>query len=821
LKKLFQKFIKMAYLFKILVPKHYYQLQAHVSVKFNVGDEFSQKVEVCEGDVADVASKWLLVSSPPGTEENPLFRWMIEEPIIVVSDTSIPPPNKKLAEIHEKYGRSYKAFWNDSSFEKYITGQSRKSESNDIKDTGEIKLEDKVAMAPVKRAVNMDVDEIIAVLEDKSCSRDTIMSDVLRYRWLKIPAGLAFDEEKKARCSTTVGYPQEAISCMDKQMTCSSFLVGYEAWKGRLDGPKCWRPQPFDSDSFLKIDFTKTVVVNGLMLQGWQDPRKTPEGAASPTMLVTKFRLDYSDNGCTWHCHQNREMCINNAKNKLPVSTAKMQKDHKYTFAVLPPILARFVRIRPVDCTINIAIRCEFFLCQNPQVPNIYPRVVMLAASQVSFKDHEQLHEILKDQHPNTKVFQYDLPGIIEQELQNSTQLTNYSVLDSMLRKTVEINISCPRELSGLLHELCQQLQIGERFGSLSVLSIDYRKSSKEMEFEDFAGRMKEITDIVIENVKAGSQLTFDYYSYLVAACMIAGGGLAVNSIVAVVASMLVSPIMGPVLAICFGTVIKNKELVIQGVYAEAVSLVVCFIVGFAFGICFSATSLYETYEWPTSEMRGRGRAIVLFEGVLIALPSGVGVAVSVLGGNMASLVGVAMSASLLPPAVNFGMMLAIKIFDRNDDAVAMAFISLGLALENIMIIYFVAVLVFWMKEVIPAKAELWTFWKAMEHAVPQNEDNDVMDASVRDYKDVKSLKFASKDNYREDGSVPRSFINNYYERSSTHRSLMDIQEQFDQNKQTVTPESTLGPRRTNLRATQLSAAPCAAHWKARTLLKK
>ena len=39
--------------------------------------------------------------------------------------------------------------------------------------------------------------------------------------------------------------------------------------------------------------------------------------------------------------------------------------------------------------------------------------------------------------------------------------------------------------------------------------------------------------------------------------------------------------------------------------------------------------------------------------GVMIAIPSGAGVALSVLGGKVGSLVGVAISASLLPPAVN------------------------------------------------------------------------------------------------------------------------------------------------------------------------
>ena len=48
--------------------------------------------------------------------------------------------------------------------------------------------------------------------------------------------------------------------------------------------------------------------------------------------------------------------------------------------------------------------------------------------------------------------------------------------------------------------------------------------------------------------------------------------------------------------------------------------------------------------------MLSRGHHRSLLDGVLIAVPSGAGVALSVLGGNAASLVGVAISASLLPP---------------------------------------------------------------------------------------------------------------------------------------------------------------------------
>ncbi len=57
-----------------------------------------------------------------------------------------------------------------------------------------------------------------------------------------------------------------------------------------------------------------------------------------------------------------------------------------------------------------------------------------------------------------------------------------------------------------------------------------------------------------------------------------------------------------------------------------------------------------QIYQIPES---CRGLVRSLYVGVLIAVPSGAGVALSVLGSNSGSLVGVAISASLLPPAVN------------------------------------------------------------------------------------------------------------------------------------------------------------------------
>ena len=74
-------------------------------------------------------------------------------------------------------------------------------------------------------------------------------------------------------------------------------------------------------------------------------------------------------------------------------------------------------------------------------------------------------------------------------------------------------------------------------------------------------------------------------------------------------------------------------------------------------GLCL--TPFARDLNWPTAEMTGRGTWSGIAFGTLVALASGVGVALGLLGNNTSSLVGVAISASILPPSVNCGMLLA------------------------------------------------------------------------------------------------------------------------------------------------------------------
>ncbi|CAL1545025.1 unnamed protein product [Lymnaea stagnalis] len=168
----------------------------------------------------------------------------------------------------------------------------------------------------------------------------------------------------------------------------------------------------------------------------------------------------------------------------------------------------------------------------------------------------------------------------------------------------------------------------------------------------------------VVDSVKSDALFTFDFLMLVMLASMVAVMGLLEASSVALVASMLVSPLMGPIIAGVFGTVIQNMDLLKVGFRSEIKGLCLCIIMGFVSGFIPAILETVgakwrATNSWPTIEMSTRGSLRSLLVGVLIAIPSGAGVALSILGGKVGSLVGVAISASLLPPAVNAGLLWA------------------------------------------------------------------------------------------------------------------------------------------------------------------
>ncbi|CAF1547769.1 unnamed protein product [Adineta ricciae] len=208
------------------------------------------------------------------------------------------------------------------------------------------------------------------------------------------------------------------------------------------------------------------------------------------------------------------------------------------------------------------------------------------------------------------------------------------------------------------------RLVLSQKPSSDSTFGTRIWKSFNESNFKKSV-QARLMVHQVIAGIRDASVLSFDFVLLLSLASMLAAVGLLENSSVILVASMLVSPLMNPIMGIVFGVSIHEKSLWRQGVQNELIGLILCILWGFFIGLCttHAETNWGSSSSFPTPEMKARGDLKRLWVGVLIALPSGAGVALSILGGNIGSLVGVAISASLLPPAVNCGLLFAYTTF--------------------------------------------------------------------------------------------------------------------------------------------------------------
>ncbi|TFH01029.1 MAG: DUF389 domain-containing protein, partial [Candidatus Thorarchaeota archaeon] len=195
---------------------------------------------------------------------------------------------------------------------------------------------------------------------------------------------------------------------------------------------------------------------------------------------------------------------------------------------------------------------------------------------------------------------------------------------------------------------------VGVEYGFVDILDL---KASLPRETEEKTSDTKIQRDATLaveeiyENVKKQSSLSFDYIAFIVLAAIMAGIGLIQNNVTVIVASMLLSPLMGPMLGIAFGYVIRNKSLLVKGTKNEVIGIALSLSVGVILAVIMPlleptmlATITANVEGGVITEITRRAGFQALDVGV--AIFSGAAVAVSVTKGDMSSLVGVAISAA-------------------------------------------------------------------------------------------------------------------------------------------------------------------------------
>jgi uncharacterized hydrophobic protein (TIGR00271 family) len=236
---------------------------------------------------------------------------------------------------------------------------------------------------------------------------------------------------------------------------------------------------------------------------------------------------------------------------------------------------------------------------------------------------------------------------------------------------TVMYNVNCDPSRAGTILGQLAEVGCGHNWGLVTCLAVEAmrptprttsndRAAAHGHAFFDEYGVARKSVEEIYNGVLHGTQITYEFMIMLVAATVIASVGLMTQSGPSVVASMLISPLMGPLLGIAFGEMTHDKELRWRGTVNEAKAVAVILVVSFLSGLAFSPFA--DSYSWPTAEMDGRGHYQGLAANFVVAVVSGAVAGVCVTGAGVNSNVGVAISASLLPPICNTGVCLAFYL---------------------------------------------------------------------------------------------------------------------------------------------------------------
>ena len=120
------------------------------------------------------------------------------------------------------------------------------------------------------------------------------------------------------------------------------------------------------------------------------------------------------------------------------------------------------------------------------------------------------------------------------------------------------------RTLVPELIERLEEIGVGTELGIIDILPLEATIPELTKRFDD---REDQVPDRIAlleikNNIKEGSKPSFNYFIFIILSAIIAGAGLVLNSPAVVIASMIISPLMGPVLGLSFGIATSDRMMI-------------------------------------------------------------------------------------------------------------------------------------------------------------------------------------------------------------------------------------------------------------------
>lgn len=170
-------------------------------------------------------------------------------------------------------------------------------------------------------------------------------------------------------------------------------------------------------------------------------------------------------------------------------------------------------------------------------------------------------------------------------------------------------------------------------------------------------GRMTR--EALYDQLLRGTRTDGDFFVLVLLSTLVTAIGVAANNPAVIIGAMVIAPLLGPNLALSFGTTLGDREMVQQALKANAIGFGLTLAISILAGIAAPYENFAQSHEFLQ-------RTEVGFGGIVLALASGAAGVLSLTGGVSSTMVGVMVAVALMPPAVTMGLAFGAGHFGQS-----------------------------------------------------------------------------------------------------------------------------------------------------------
>jgi uncharacterized hydrophobic protein (TIGR00341 family) len=200
--------------------------------------------------------------------------------------------------------------------------------------------------------------------------------------------------------------------------------------------------------------------------------------------------------------------------------------------------------------------------------------------------------------------------------------------------------------------ELIDQLQSAlgrEKPWRITIMPIEATIPELEQTEQGALSPEQATREELYAEIDRGARIDATFLQLAVLSTIVAAIGLLTSNIAIVIAAMLIAPLLGPNVAMAFGSTLGDRDLVSRAAAANAAGIALSVI-------CAMVVGLILPRDSGSAELMARTN--LGYDSILLALASGAAGALSLKTKLPSTLTGVMVAVALLPPAATLGYMI-------------------------------------------------------------------------------------------------------------------------------------------------------------------